>query len=108
MLYPSATPAYPNVSEGEVFYAGFTLSADKRCTLSAAISPPLGAGAQVEVDLPFIPRTFTFSGSGGTTDALVIPVNNTVPYYHPVRLRVISPSALQPDVIVTLVLTPSN
>jgi len=108
MLYPSATPAYPNVSEGEVFYAGFTLTADKRCTLSAAISPPLGAGAQVEVDLPFIPRTFTFSGSGGTTDALVIPVNNTVPYYHPVRLRVISPSALQPDVTVTLVLTPSN
>ncbi len=108
LSYPSATLAYPNVSEGEVFYAGFNLSADKACALTATISPALGAGAQLNVDLPMIPRTFTFSGSGGTTGALVLPVNNIVPYYHPVRIRMLSPSVLQPDVTVTLALTPSN
>jgi hypothetical protein len=106
--YPSATLVYPNVSEGEVFYTGFSLSADKRCTLTANIVPALGSGAQVEVDLPQMQRTFTFSGSGATTGVLVIPVNGATPYYHPVRIRLVSPSALQPDVTVTLALTPSN
>jgi hypothetical protein len=108
LLYPSATLAYPNVSEWEVFYAGFSLSADMPCTLTATISPALGTGAQVDVDLPFMSRTFTFAGSGGTTDALVIPVSTTAPYYHPVRIQMISPSVLQPDVTVTLALTPTN
>jgi hypothetical protein len=108
LIYPSAALAYPNVSEGEVAYAGFSLSADKRCTLTATISPALGAGAQVEVDLPMLPRTFIFTGAGGSTGALVLPVNNYPPFYHPVRLRLISPSSLQPDATVTLALTPSN
>jgi hypothetical protein len=107
-LYPSATLAYPNVSEGEVFYAGFDLTADKRCTLTATIVPTLGAGAQVDVDLPFMSRTFSFTGSGGTTETVVIPVSSTVPYHHPLRMRMVSPSVLQPDVTVTLSLTPAN
>jgi hypothetical protein len=107
-LYPSATLAYPNVSEGEVFYAGFDLTADKRCTLTATIVPALGTGAEVDVDLPFMARTFSFTGSGGTTEAMVIPVNSTVPYHHPLRIRMVSPSAVQPDVTVTLSLTPAN
>ena len=107
-LYPSATLAYPNVSEGEVFYTGFNLTADKPCTLTATITPALGTGVQLEVDLPRLPRTFTFYGSGGITDPLVIPVNSTVPFYHPVRLRLLSPSVLQPDVTVTLALTPTH
>jgi hypothetical protein len=106
--YPSLTLAYPNVSTGEVFYADFTLTADKPCTISASISPPLDDGAEVEVDLPAIPRTITFSGSGGTTPPMVLPVNNTVPFYHPLRIRMVSPSSLQPDVTVTLTLNPSN
>jgi hypothetical protein len=103
----SFSPAYPNVSAGEVFYGGFNLSADKRCTLSAAITPALGAGAQLVVDLPMMPRTFSFTGSGGTTDPIVLPVSNAVPYYHPIRLRMSSPAALQPDVTVTLSITPT-
>ena len=99
--------AYPNVSQGEVFYAGFSLNADKRCVLSATITPALPAGAQIDVDLPRMTRTFSFTGSGGPTEALVLPVNATAPYYHPVRLRLKSPAALQPDVTVTLTLTPS-
>ncbi|MCE1204153.1 MAG: hypothetical protein LWW79_06050 [Holophagaceae bacterium] len=100
--------AYPNLSQGEVSYAGFSLSADKRCTLTATIAPALGPDAKLEVDLPWMVRTFTFTGAGSTTETITIPVNSTlVPYYHPVRLRLKSPTALQPDVVVTLSLTPA-
>ena len=98
--------SYPNYSQGEVFYAGFSLNADKRCILSAALSPALAAGAQVDVDLPLINRTFSFTGTGGSTPVIVIPVAGATPYYHPVRLRLKSPATLQPDVTVTLSFTP--
>ena len=99
--------AYPNASQGEVFYSGFSLSADKRCVLSVAISPALAAGAQLDVDLSRMNRTFSFSGAGGSTEVIVIPVSVTGPFYHPVRFRLKSPAALQPDVVVTLTLTPA-
>ncbi|WP_306590950.1 hypothetical protein [Geothrix sp. 21YS21S-4] len=98
---------YPNLSQGEVFYAGFSLSADKRYVLQATITPALAAGAEVEVALPQLGRSFTFTGSGGSTGALNLPVNNTAPFYHAVRVRLKSPSAVQPDVAVTLGFTPS-
>jgi hypothetical protein len=98
--------AYPNVSDGEVFYSGFNLSVDRRFTLSAAISG-LVAGGQVEVDLPLMPRTFSFTGSGGTTEPIVIPAYNAAPSFHPVRIHLKSPTVLQPDVVVTLTLTPA-
>jgi hypothetical protein len=100
-------PAYPNLSSGEVFYSGFTLNADKRCVLSATIAPALAAGSTIEVDLPTLPRTFAFTGTGGATDAIVIPGANTTPIFHPVRIRVINATAIQPDVAVTLALTPA-
>ncbi|MDP1833009.1 MAG: hypothetical protein Q8K67_13200 [Geothrix sp.] len=99
--------SYPNVSQGEVFYAGFSLNADKRCVLNLTISPALAAGGQVDVDLSGMARTFTFTGSGGSTETIVIPVYTTAPIYHPVRLRLKSPSVLQPDVLVTLTLVPA-
>jgi len=101
---------YSNLSQGEVFYTGFSLNVnvDKRWTLSAAIAPALAAGTRVEVDLPMMGRTFAFTGAGGPTDPFILPVNNTVPYYHPVRLRLKSPATLQADITVTLRLTPSN
>jgi len=99
--------SYPNLSQGEVFYSGFSLSADKRYVIGVAISPALAAGAELDLDLPFLGRTFTFSGSGGTTLATVFTVNTTPPVYHPVRVRLKSPSALQPDVAVTVSFTPS-
>ena len=99
---------YPNVSEGEIFYAGFNLSADRRCTLTASIAPALASGVKVDVDLPVMLRTFTFmgDGSGQNTAPIVIPVNGAVPYFHPVRIHLRSQSVLQPDVTVTLTLTP--
>ena len=98
---------YPNVSPGEVVYSGFSLSADKRCVLSVAISPALAAGTQLDVDLSRMSRTFSFSGAGGSSEVIVIPVSVTGPFYHPVRFRLKSPAALQPDVAVTLTLTPA-
>lgn len=98
---------YPNVSQGEVFYAGFSLNPDKRCILSATVTPALGAGVQLDLDLPRMNRTFSFTGSGGSTESIVIPGGITAPLYHPLRLRLKSPTTLQPDVTVTLTLTPS-
>jgi hypothetical protein len=99
--------SYPNVSRSEVAYAGFLLSADKRYVLSATITPALGAGASLEMDLPLMARTFTFAGAGQSIGPVVIPMNGTAPYFHPVRLRLKSPSTLQPDVTVTIAFTPA-
>ncbi len=98
---------YPNASEGEVFYAVFNLNADKRCTLTATIFPGLLPGGLIDVDLPMMTRTFQFTGAGGNTGTIVIPVYAAAPVFHPVRIRLKSPAMLQPDVTVTLTLTPS-
>lgn len=99
---------YPNVSRGEVFYAGFNLNADKRYVISVGISPALPAGAEVDLDLPQAIRSFSFSGSSGTTEAFTLPMSlSTGPYYHAVRLRLKSPNAVQPDVAVTVRFTPA-
>lgn len=99
--------SYPNLSQGEVAYAGFSLNADKRYVLGLTISPALDPGNQVELALPFLGQAFTFTGAGGTTAAVTLPVNNTAPYFHPVRLRLMSPATVQPDVTVTVSFTPS-
>lgn len=99
--------AYPNVSTGEVLFGGFTVSADKRCVLSVALSPALPSGARVDVDLPMLGRTFSFTDTGSNTGAIVIPCYTTAPSFHPVRVRLISPSAAQSTTTVTLTLTPS-
>ena len=62
---------YPNLSEGEVFYSGFSLNADKRYVIGVTISPALAAGGELDLDLPLLDRTFTFTGAGGTTPATV-------------------------------------
>jgi hypothetical protein len=98
---------YPNVSKGEVTYAGFSLNADKRYVLTATISPALAAGALVQLDLPLMGRTFAFTGSGGSTGPIVIPVNTTAPVYHPVRVRLKSPTNRQADVTMKLAFTPA-
>ena len=98
---------YPNLSRGEVHFAGFVLNTDKRCVLTATITPALLTGGAIDVDVPLMQRTFAFSGSGGSTEPILIPVFATAPVYHPVRILLKSPSVLQPDVTVTLTLTPT-
>ena len=99
--------AYPNLSTGEVLFGGFTVSADKRCVLTATLSPALPSGARVDVDLPMLARTFSFTEAGSSTGAIIIPCYTTAPAFHPVRIRLISPDAAQPTTTVTLTLTPS-
>ena len=99
--------AYPNLSQGEVFYSGFSLSADKRYVINVAITPALAAGSSIDLSLLQLNRTFTFTGAGGATGATTITVNATAPVYHPVRIRLKSPAAVQPDVAVTVSFTPS-
>ena len=99
--------AYPNLSTGEVLFGGFTVSADKRCVLTVTLSPALPSGARVDVDLPMLARTFSFTNTGADTGAIVIPCYTTAPAFHPVRVRLISPDAAQPTTTVTLTLTPS-
>jgi hypothetical protein len=99
--------SFPNLSQGEVFYSGFSLSADKRYVISATITPALAAGSEVHLDLPMLNQSFTFTGSGGALAATTLTVNSTAPVYHPVRVRLRNPAAVQPDVTVTLAFTPS-
>lgn len=103
----SYQPAFPNLSQGEIAYAGFSLTTDKRCTLTATISPALPSDGHVEVDVPSLSRTFSFTGTGGTTEALLIPVAGTAPVFHPVRIRMKSPDTQQADTTVTLTLSPA-
>jgi len=98
---------YPNVSQGEVVYAGFSLNTDKRYVISAVIAPALNPSAEVELALPYLPRSFVFTGAGGNTGALVIPMSGTAPIFHPVRIRLKSPASIQPDTTVTIAFTPA-
>ena len=100
--------AYPNLSQGEVFYAGFSLTVDKRYSLKATITPALSSDASLEVDLPLMGRTFTFKGAGSQVDGVVVPVYNTAPVYHPVRLRLKSATTVQPSVAVTIAFVPAS
>ncbi len=99
---------YPNLSQGEVFYAGFSLTVDKRYSLKATITPALTSDASLEVDLPLMGRTFTFKGTGSQVDGVVVPVYNTAPVYHPVRLRLKSAATVQPSVAVTIAFVPAS
>lgn len=97
---------YPNNSEGEVAYAGFTLSADRAYTLSVTVSPALATTAQIELMMSsFQAAPLTFTGSGGS-QRVVLTGNSSAPLFQPVRVRMISPTVLQPDTTVTLSLVP--
>jgi len=98
---------YPNLSQGELYYASFTLNADKRCVLSAVISPALPADARVELDLPGLSQTFSFAGVGGSMGTITLPVPVASPFFHTVRMRLKSPTTQVPDTTVTLTLTPA-
>lgn len=100
--------AYPNQTPGEVAYAGFTLSADRAYTLTVSASPALAGTAQLELVMPtFQAPPMLFSGSGGS-QRVVLPGSSSAPTFHPVRLRLLSPTAQQPDTTVTVSLVPAS
>lgn len=100
--------SYPNLSPGEVAYAGFTLSADRAYTLTVTASPALASTAQLELMLPSFQSTpILFTGSGGS-QRVVLTGNATTPVFQPVRLRLLSPTVQQPDTTVTVSLVPTS
>ena len=100
--------SYPNLSPGEVAYAGFTLSADRAYTLTVTASPALASTAQLELMMPsFQASPIFFSGSGGS-QRVVLTGNATTPVFQPVRLRLLSPAVQQPDTTVTVSLVPTS
>jgi hypothetical protein len=122
---PSVTsPAtvYPNVSQGEVAYAKLSLFLDQNFSLGLTASYlsgsttvqglPAGAVIEVVVDPAIVspalpnpqPQTFYFSSSSMGPYSLTLtgnPTDHTNPTWHWVRFRMISPSAVQPDVQIT-------
>ncbi len=100
--------SYPNLSPGEVAYAGFTLSADRAYTLTVTASPALASTAQLELMMPsFQSSPIFFAGSGGS-QRVVLTGNATTPVFQPVRLRLLSPAVQQPDTTVTVTLVPTS
>ncbi len=100
--------SYPNLSPGEVAYAGFTLSADRAYTLTVTASPALASTAQLELMMPsFQSSPILFTGSGGS-QRVVLTGNATTPVFQPVRLRLLSPAVQQPDTTVTVSLVPTS
>ncbi|GLH70810.1 hypothetical protein GETHPA_23430 [Geothrix rubra] len=97
---------YPNNSEGEVAYAGFTMSADRAYTLTVSASPALASTAELELMLPsYQSAPLTFTGSGGS-QRVVLAGNSTTPMFQALRVRMVSPTTLQPDTTVTISLVP--
>jgi hypothetical protein len=99
--------SYPNLSQGEVFYTGFSLDKDRRYVISATISPGLAVGGEVLLDIPTLSRTFSFAGTGGSQPVVTIPVSTTPPVFFPARVCLKSPTTLQANQTVTITFTPS-
>ncbi len=101
---------YPNVSEGEVAYARFTLTKDTAYDLKVVGSNgPLPEGSRIEIRFLFTGVTFAFDGSSTAQSArLVLPGNSTTPLVNPVRIRLVSPSAVVPDFTATVQMTVAN
>ena len=98
---------YPNVSNGEVQTAMFSLSVDKTYNLSLATVPALPAGATLEVTLDAKGQINQGVYLFGDTNPRVITLNGnyndlTTPMWHYLQIRLLSPSTLQPDLQVTL------
>lgn len=100
--------AYPNASENEVAYAQFFLTKDVAYNFSVVTQPAvLPAGSLLEVYFPGVSRTFTFSGTTPAT-RLTLPGNSTNPVLEFVRIRILSPGQVSPDIQATIQLVPSS
>jgi hypothetical protein len=99
---------FPNASQGELAYAKFSLTKDIAYAFGVQTEPAtLPAGTSIEVFLPNAAKTFLFTG---TTPAQRFPLNgnSTTPVLQWVRIRLISPQNVAPDVRVTIQLVPTT
>jgi len=103
---------YPNLSSGEVGWAQFLLTGTQKYDLSVALSAPLTNG-QVEVTFLGLSTpdgqtvdTHLLSASTPTPLRLMLRATTGVNTTYRVRVRMLSPTTVQPDTTVTLSLVP--
>lgn len=101
---------YPNVSEGEVAYARLALTKDTAYDLKVVGSNgPLPEGSRIEIRFLSVGQTFTFDGSSAAqSPRLVLSGNSTTPLVYPVRIRLVSPTAIVPDFTAIVQMTVAN
>lgn len=110
---------YPNTSSGEVHWAQFTLTQNKiydlSVTLTDGTSPLTLTNGSVEVTFLGLATpdgqtqdTFTLSASTGTPIRFTPKASNGISTLYRVRVRMLSPAALQPDTTVGIALVPAS
>lgn len=101
---------YPNLSEGEVAYARFTLTKDTAYNLKlVSSSGPLPTGSRLEIRFLFAGLAYTFDGSATTSPVRVVLLGNvTTPVVNFVRIRLLSTNAIVPDFTATVQMTVAN
>ena len=102
--------SYPNLSEGEVAFARFTLTKDTAYNLKViASNGPLPAGSLVEIRLNVYGLSYTFDGSSTANSIrIVLPGDSTTPVVNPIRIRLLSPNTTVPDFTATVQMTVAN
>jgi hypothetical protein len=96
---------YPNTSAGEAAYSRFTLSKDTAYNLRVTTVPAvLPAGAQVEVRFTNIAQSFLFDGTDSSPRRVTLRGLKDTPTTYLVKVSVVSPLALVPDITATVAL----
>lgn len=110
LIQGSLQTAFPNVSEGEVAYARFTLSKDTAFNLNVTSSTgPLPAGSRIQIRFLSTGLVYTFNGDASAPAVRVIlPGNSTTPVIYPVMVQLISPSTSLPDFTATVQMAAAN
>ncbi|MBS1784006.1 MAG: hypothetical protein JST24_01100 [Acidobacteria bacterium] len=103
---------YANASYQEIAYLGVSQANDQAYQMTLQTTPnPLPAGATIEVVVFAGGNTqaYTFAGNSASPIAFTLAGNGstTSPNQYPIRVRLISPSTLQPDIPFTLQLAPA-
>ncbi len=101
---------YPNVSQGEVAYARFTLTKDTAFNLKIISSiGALPSGSTLQINFPSTGLSYSFSGDPLATPVrIVLGGSLTTPPIYPVQIRLRSPNNLVPDFAVTVQLIAAN
>lgn len=102
--HADADGRFPNHGKGEVVYGRFQVDRDRVYQISVATTPALPSGAEVEVMLGS--QAYRFPAS----EPLRLPLSGTeaMPTTYAVRVRIVSPTVVQPDLQTTLRFAPQN
>lgn len=96
---------FPNHSKGELVFGRFQVDKDRIYEVSLESTPALPAGAEVEMMLGSQPFTFT---AGAAPLRLPLSGTEAEPRTFAVRVRIVSPTVVQPDLQATLRFAPQN